>query len=77
MLGCCVEDVADTNVLQVCHVTDGLAVADDDAIEDLEAGEQVKSDARSPTLSQSTRRDLLSSKSVADLNPDQRKIGVA
>ena len=77
MLGCCVEDVADTDVLQVGHVTDGLAVADDDAIEDLEAGEQVKSDTRSPTLSQSTRRDLLSSKSVADLNPDKRKIGVA
>ena len=77
MLCGCVEDMADTDVLQVGHVADGLAVADDDAIEDLEAGGQVKSSARSPTLSQSTRRDLLSSKSVADLNPDKRKIVVA
>ena len=37
MLCGCVENMADTDVLQVGHVADGLAVADDDAIEDLEA----------------------------------------
>ena len=76
MLGGRVEDVADPDVLQVGHVADGLAVADDDAVEDLELGGQFEAAARSPTLSQSTRSDLLSSKSVADLNPDRCKISV-
>lgn len=82
-----VQHVAHPNVLQVGDVADRLPVADDDPVENLQSEPQMKRKNRNRgrsklkrfylevTLSQSTRRERLSSKSVADLKPKNRHSG--
>ena len=76
-----VQHVAHPNVLQVGDVADRLTVANDDSIENLQPesiakklnltriSQSFKHELLLGTLSQSTRRERLSSKSVADLKP--------